>query len=218
MSTYFDQWIDISVTLCDGMVHWPGDPPVRIERVQDLAKGDSHTLSQLTMGSHSGTHVDAPAHFLKGAAAVDELDPGVLLGPARVVEIDDMESIKPEELVRHRLRKGERILFKTHNSALWKERTEFNKDFVYITVEAASYLAERDISAVGVDYLSVGGYHKDGGEVHRTLLGAGIWIIEGLDLSGVSAGRYQLACLPLKIGGGDGAPARAVLRRLPGRK
>jgi arylformamidase len=207
-------WIDISVSLRDGMTHWPGDPPVRIERVQDLERGDSHSLSLLTLGSHSGTHIDSPAHFLKGAATVDKIPLKLMLGPARVIEIADTESIKPEELSRHRLRRGERVLFKTVNSALWHRTNQFSEDFVYITAEAARYLALRGVAVIGVDYLSVSGYHRDGGEVHRILLGAGVWLIEGLDLSGTEAGRYELACLPLKIEGGDGAPARAAVRRL----
>ena len=208
------RWIDISVTIRDGMVHWPGDPPVRIERVQDLERGDSHSLSSLTLGSHSGTHVDAPAHFLKCAPAIDGMPLGMMLGPARVIEITDTESIKPEELMQHRLRRGERILFKTRNSTMWHQANDFSEDFVYITNEAAEYLVMRGVSVIGVDYLSVGGYHVDGGEVHRTLLGAGIWLIEGLDLSAIEAGKYELACLPLKIENGDGAPARAALRRI----
>ena len=207
-------WIDITVAIRDGMTHWPGDPPVRIERVQDLERGDSHSLSNLTMGSHSGTHIDAPAHFLKGAPSIDKMPPGVMLGPARVIEIADAESIKPEELSRYRFRRGERILFKTRNSALWHRSDKFVEDFVYLTAEAARYLAGRGLAVVGVDYLSVGGYHRDGAEVHRALLGAGIWLIEGLDLSAVEAGRYQLVCLPLKIENGDGAPARAALKRI----
>jgi arylformamidase len=165
------------------------------------------------MGSHSGTHVDAPAHFLKGGATVDRAPLGVLIGTARVIEITDAESIKPAELKRHRIRKGDRILFKTRNSAIWQTAGRFDEDFVYITAEGAKYLVEREVSVVGVDYLSVGGYHRDGSEVHRTLLGAGAWLIEGLDLSSVEAGRYDLICLPLKIKDGDGAPARVILRR-----
>ncbi|TFG46332.1 MAG: cyclase family protein [Dehalococcoidia bacterium] len=216
ISTKFsgNDWIDISLSLNNGMVQWPGDPPVRIERVQDLDKGDSHTLSRLTLGSHSGTHVDAPSHFLKGAPTISDLPPEVLLGTARVIEIEDRESIKPEELARHNLLNGERVLFKTYNSALWQQNNEFKEDFIYVTSEAANHIAERGVSVVGVDYLSVGGYKKDGSHVHRILLEAGIWIIEGINLSHVEPGIYQLVCLPLKITGGDGAPARAVLRKI----
>ncbi len=205
-------WIDISVTLSDGMIIWPGDPPVHIDRVQDLEKGDGHSLSNLSMGSHSGTHIDAPAHFLKGGTTIDRAPLDVLIGTARVIEITDAESIKPAELRRHRIRKGDRILFKTRNSATWHAVKHFVEDYVCITAEGAKYLAERGVSVVGVDYLSVGGYHRDCTEVHTILLGAGVWLIEGLDLSDARAGRYDLVCLPLKIKDGDGAPARAVVR------
>lgn len=208
-----NRWIDVSVDLSDGMVHWPGDPPVNIVRVQDLEQSDTHTLSRLTMGSHSGTHVDAPSHFLKGAASISDLAPDVLIGPARVIEIEHTEAINVDELRRHPLQPGERILFKTRNSALWQTTTQFEPDFVYITSESAEYLAQTGIKAIGVDYLSVGGYKRDGSQVHRTLLKAGIWLIEGLDLSYVGSGDYDLICLPLKIKHGDGAPARAVLRK-----
>ncbi len=206
-------WIDISLTLSDGMVIWPGDPPVRIDRAQDLEKGDSHSLSNLSMGSHSGTHIDAPAHFLKGGITIDQAPLDVLIGTARVIEIADAESIKPAELRQHRFRKGDRILFKTRNSASWRTARRFVDGFVYITAEGAKYLAEQGVSVIGVDYLSVGGYHRDGTEVHTILLGAGVWLIEGLDLSDARAGRYDLVCLPLKIKDGDGAPARAAVRR-----
>jgi arylformamidase len=205
------EWIDITVPLADGMVHWPDDPPVQIRRVQDLDKGDSHTLSLISMGSHCGTHVDSPAHYLEAGPTVDQAPLEIMLGPARVVEMTDVESIKPDELRSHDLRGIQRILFRTRNSAFWHQGNTFRQDYVYITIEAAAYLVECGVRVVGVDYLSVGGL-RDGAAVHRTLLGAGIWIIEGLDLSGAAAGDYELACLPLKIKGGDGAPARAVLR------
>ncbi|AKG53708.1 metal-dependent hydrolase [Dehalogenimonas sp. WBC-2] len=179
-----------------------------------MEKGDSCSTSQITLGSHSGTHVDAPGHYIKGAATVDQLA-GVLLGRARVIEIGDRECIRLEELRRHQLRRGERILFKTSNSALWSQSSAFYENYVYITAEAAQYIVDKGVAVIGVDYLSVGGYYHDGCEVHRILLNAGIWIIEGLDLSAVGAGSYDLACLPLKIYKGDGAPARAVIRRRP---
>ncbi|MDV2989904.1 MAG: cyclase family protein [Dehalogenimonas sp.] len=211
-NTSSNRWIDISVELSEGMVHWPGDPAINIVRVQDLDKGDSHTLSNLTMGSHSGTHVDAPAHFIKGAPSISDLMPDVLIGPARVIEITDDHSVNVEELRRHQFQTGERILFKTSNSAFWHDSTRFEPDFVHFTVDSAAYLAQTGISVIGVDYLSVGGYQQNGSQVHRLLLEAGIWLIEGLDLSPVGAGKYDLICLPLKIKHGDGAPARAVLR------
>ena len=211
-------WIDISVPLKSGMVHWPGDPGVKIERVRDVEKGDRNTLSEVCMGAHTGTHMDAPLHFVRGGAGIDQLPLDVAMGRARVIEIEDGESIKVEELQKHDIRRDERILFKTRNSShVWRE-ADFVEDFVYMSIEAARLLVERGVSLIGVDYLSVGGYKKDGSEVHQTLLQAGIWLIEGLDLSKVSAGEYDLVCLPLKIVDGDGAPARAVVKPLSSRK
>jgi arylformamidase len=205
-------WIDVSVPLRTGMVHWPGDPPVTIERVMDMARGDDVTVSAIDMGAHTGTHVDAPFHFLPDAPSLDALDPEAMVGPARVIGIDDDVAIQPDELARHELRPGDRVLFKTANSDRCWTTDEFVEDFVYITEDAAAVLAALPVRLVGIDYLSVGGFHADGAEIHRRLLGAGVWIVEGLDLRGVEPGAYDLVCLPLRLAGGDGAPARALLR------
>jgi arylformamidase len=206
--------IDISVPLKDGMVHWPGDPGVRIRKVKEIGGTHSSDLSLLSMGSHTGTHMDAPAHFLKGGLGVDRLPLETVIGPARVIPIRNPEEIRIEELRPHRIRRGERILFKTRNSARCWKTNSFVRDFVHLTAESARYLAVLRPACVGVDYLSVGGYKKDGAQVHRALLKTGIWIIEGLNLRNARPGRYELICLPLKIARGDGAPARAVLRKL----
>lgn len=204
-------WIDITVPLQDGMVHWPSDPPVRIKRVLDIERGDSHTLSEISMGSHTGTHIDAPLHFIKGGMGIDQMPLDVAIGRARVLEIEDAESIKPAELAQYGIRQGERILFKTRNSASLWQMDRFVKDFVFVSDEAADFLANRRVKVVGVDYLSVGAF-QGGSYPHRVLLGAGIWIIEGLDLSQVESGKYDLICLPLKLDKGDGAPARAIVK------
>lgn len=204
-------WIDISVSLRDGMVHWPGDPPVNIRRVSDVARGDSHTLSQISMGSHTGTHIDAPLHFIKGGRPVSRMPFAAAIGRVRIIEIKDNESIKLTEIEPHGIRRGERIIFKTRNSVLW-QNGRFFEDFVFMSNDAADYLAGRRVKLVGVDYLSVGSYKAGGGYPHRVLLGADIWLIEGLDLSRVTPGKYDLVCLPLKLENGDGAPARAVIR------
>jgi arylformamidase len=211
-------WIDISVPIESGMVHWPSDPEVRIERIKDVEKGDSNTLSEICMSAHAGTHMDAPLHFVRGGKGIDQMPPDVSLGRARIIEIDDVESIKVVELHKHGINRNERILFKTKNSSHVWHNTDFVEDFVNISKEAAAYLVECGVMLIGIDYLSVGGYKKDGSKVHQTLLGAGIWLIEGLDLSKVAAGEYELVCLPLKIVDGDGAPARAVVRPLAGSK
>ena len=210
------EWTDISVPLRSSMVHWPGDPPVVIERISGEGQGDTAAVSTLSLVSHSGTHIDAPAHYLPNGTSVDLMPPEITVGKVRVIEIKDRHSIKPEELIPHRIQKDERILFKTNNSQRVWHTDEFIEDYIYITVEAAQLLAELGIKMVGIDCLSVGGYQDDGDATHRILLENGIWIIEGLDLSPVQPGEYELICLPLNIYKGDGAPARAIIRPLSG--
>ena len=205
-------WFDISLPLHNSMVHWPEDPPFHIERVHEMARGDPNNLSVISMSAHSGTHIDAPLHFLQQGIGIDRMPLATTIGRARVIEIHDKESIKPRDLIPHRIRHGERILFKTRNSSRFWQTDSFVKEFVFISGRAALYLAKRRVKVIGIDYLSVGGFKKNGAEVHRILLESGIWIIEGLDLSGVSPGRYDMICLPLKISEGEGAPARAILR------
>ena len=205
------RWVDISVPLRNGMVRWPSDPPVRVRPVKRMARGDSSDVAHLSMGSHTGTHMDAPAHFLRGGRPIDRMPLSAVIGPARVIGIRHPRKILVEELRQSRIRRGERVLFKTRNSSVCWRTARFRKGFVHLPAESARYLAKRGVRAVGVDYLSVGGWRADGAETHRVLLRAGAWIIEGLDLSRVRPGRYRLICLPLRIHRGDGAPARAVL-------
>ncbi len=207
-----EDWIDVSVPLRTGMVHWPDDPPVSIERVLDIERGDVAIVSRLSMSAHTGTHMDAPLHFFLTGRSIDTMPLTATLGRARVIEIRDPESIKPEDLRPYQIQRSERVLFKTRNSARCWQTDDFVEDFVYISQEAARYLATQQVQTVGVDYLSVGGFFRDGVETHHALLEAGIWIIEGLNLSSVAPGIYELVCLPLKIEGSDGAPARAILR------
>jgi len=206
-------WIDISVPVQAGMVHWPGDPEVKIHRVKSIEAGSSANLTHLDMGAHTGTHMDAPLHFLRDGEAMEKAPLDVLIGPCRVLQIHDPDVIRPEELRLYNLKKGERILFKTRNSDVCWSNRDFMTDFVHIGRDAAQYIADSGVRLVGVDYLSVGGYKKDGAETHRILLGARIWLVEGLNLSEIEPGKYDLICLPLKLVGSDGAPARAVLRR-----
>lgn len=209
-------WIDISVPLRSGMVHWPGDPPPSMDRALDMDAGDVCNARVLHMSAHTGTHMDAPLHFVRDGMSIDQMPLDATVGVARVIAIQDPDTIGRRELELFDIRKGERLLFKTSNSAhCWKCRY-FLKEFVHVNAEGARYLVDRGVSAIGVDYLSVGAYKADGVETHQILLGAGVWIVEGLDLSAVAPGTYELLCLPLKIAGGDGAPARAFLRSLPG--
>ena len=179
----------------------------------DIERGDVANVSTISLGSHTGTHMDAPIHFVRGGEGIDRMPLDATMGLARVIEIQDPNSINPDELDARGIGRGERVLFKTRNSSLAWWTRDFIEDFVYVSREAARYLAERGVRTVGVDYLSVGGFYADGVETHQALLGAGIWVIEGLDLSGVEPGEHELICLPLKVEGGDGAPARALLRK-----
>jgi len=201
------QWLDVSVPIYTGMVHFPDNPSIEIHRLKDVEKGDICTVSRLTMGTHTGTHIDAPIHFLPGGTGAEEVPLDNLIGPARVIEIKDSDAVNAEELRAHNLGARERLLFKTSNSARCWTTSEFVHDSVTIAEDAASYLAGLGTLTVGIDYLSAGSP-----ETHRILLGAGVVIVEGLNLTGISQGRYELLCLPLKISGGDGALARAVLR------
>jgi arylformamidase len=204
------KWIDITLTIKSGMVHWPRDPVVRISRRQNMDKGDINNVSLISMGAHTGTHIDAPLHFIAGGESLEKMPFNATIGKARVLAIKERRCIRPEELIPYRIKRQERIIFKTANSNYW-ERGKFIKNFVYISAEAAEYLVSRGARTVGIDYLSVGGYHKESAQTHRILLEAGIWIIEGLNLKGVKPGDYDLICLPLKILNSDGAPARAVI-------
>ena len=195
------------------MVVWPGDSPVQVERVLSLDRGDAFNLTQCSFTAHTGTHMDAPRHFLAQGAPMDALELEAVLGPCRVIGIRDPEAVRPNELPGD-LRRGERILLKTDNSRQHVHSGRFAEDFVYISREAAEMLAAAGVRTVGIDYLSVGGFSRDLAETHLALLGAGVWIIEGLDLSGVEPGDYELACLPIRLVGADGAPARAALRKL----
>jgi arylformamidase len=202
-------WLDVSVPIYAGMVHFPDNPSIEIDTITHVERGDLCTLSRITMGSHTGTHIDAPIHFLPGGTGADEVPLERLIGPARVIEIKDPLAVTAAELRVHDVDDGERLLFKTSNSERCWKTSQFVPDSVSIAEDAALYLANLNTLAVGIDYLSAGSP-----ETHRTLLGAGIVIVEGLNLTGVSQGRYELLCLPLKIPGGDGALARALLKPL----
>jgi arylformamidase len=203
---------DISLPISKSIVVWPGDPPVRITQPLHLDRGDEATVSHLDMGAHTGTHVDAPAHFIRGGSGVDVLDLNVLVGPALVVHALEVDALSAEVLAALPIPPGtERVLFRTRNSELWaRGEREFQEDFVAITGDGARWLIERGIRLVGIDYLSVAPF-DDVTPTHQALLWAGIVPLEGLNLSNVDPGTYQLACLPLKIAGADGAPARAIL-------
>lgn len=202
-------WIDVSVPIRTGMVTWPGDPAVEV-RADPPEGPDDAQVSRLRFGSHTGTHVDAPLHFCRDGRGVDELPLDVAIGPAQVVAIDG-DAID-EAAVAGLGAPGARILFRTRNSAAWKTG-RFEPRFVGLTLGAAARLADARVALVGVDYLSIASPDASAAAVHRALLERGVWILEGLDLSAIDPGEHELVCLPLRLEGADGAPARAVLRR-----
>ena len=204
---------DITVPIRAGMPVYQGDPGVKIDSWSAFAKGDSSNVSILNFGAHTGTHVDAPAHFIEGARRIDALSLEVLIGPARVIRVGDEVSEIGAEFVRScDLQTVERVLFRTRNSGFWNEG--FRKDFTHLLPEAAQILVDQGVKLVGTDYLSIEKFQSGHHKTHLTLLSNSVVIVEGLNLSAVAAGDYELICLPLKIGdgAGDGAPARAVLR------
>jgi arylformamidase len=208
---------DVTVSISETLPVWPGDPRVQIEPLSRIVKGDPANVSHLHMTTHTGTHVDAPYHFVQQGLTVDKLPLDVLIGPAFVAEIDVPQGSKIGvwELARlHFPRDVARLLIKTKNSYLWEDKViEFERNFCHLAPHTAEWLVKEGIRLVGVDYLSVEGYGPADFRVHHTLLEAGVVIVEGLDLSRVPEGPCQLVCLPLKIRGADGAPARVLVIR-----
>jgi arylformamidase len=209
---------DLSVPISSELPTYPGDPELKIHDWSSLANGDAANVSALCFGAHTGTHVDAPAHFIKGAKEVESLDLEALIGEAEVVQVPDDKLVIDEAFVRANCSpKTKRILFKTRNSAFWTEdKADFRTDFTYLDLGAAQWLVQRGVKLVGIDYLSIEKFHSQNHEVHRALLSHEVIILEGLNLAQVPAGKYELICLPLRLRShlGDGAPARAVLRTL----
>ena len=205
---------DISVPVMNGSVVYPGNPEVGIKPHSELSRGASSNLSLISFGSHTGTHVDAPSHFFEAGSTVDRLPLNVLIGPARVIAFGkDVMSVTAQHLQQESLQGAERVLIRTRNSTFVTDR-EFHPDFTYVAPDGAEYLAAIGVKLVGVDYYSVEQFHSGHHKTHRTLLERGIVIVEGLDLSAIAPGDYSFACLPLRLEGLDGAPARAVLMKL----
>lgn len=207
---------DVSVPLSGNLPTYPGDPGIQISDWASLEKGDAANVSSLHLGAHTGTHIDAPAHFIPGAAKLESLPLDVLIGEAEVVEVPEDKQVIDEEFVaNHCSQDCRRLLFKTRNSKFWSNSdAAFRKDYTYLSTEAARHLVSNGIRLVGIDYLSIEQFGETTHETHLTLLSNKVIIVEGLSLSDVPAGKYELICLPLRIRGGhgDGAPARVVLR------
>jgi arylformamidase len=206
---------DVSLVLRPNMITWPGEPAPRFDPLRRIARGDTANVTVITISDHAGTHVDPPIHFLEGGNTADKLPLDALVGPCAVVAFDGPGHVSGEWLDRAKLpARTERILFKTPNSARWSDQSaEFTRDFTTINASAARWCVEHGMKVVGIDYLSIEpqGPEKAGYPVHKTLLGAKVVIIEGLDLQGIVPGQYELVCAPIKLLGGDGAPARVFL-------
>jgi arylformamidase len=202
---------DVSVGISPQMPVWPGDPAVQLERVESIASGDNANVSRLACGVHTGTHVDAPLHFIDGAAPIESLSLKLLTGRAYVVNLPSARVIDEGTLEAAGLPpRTRRVLFRTRNSELWANEKTFQTSFVAVDASGARWLVKKGVQLIGVDYLSVAPYGQSK-ETHRILLEAGVVVIEGLDLSRVTQGRYSLYCLPLKLMGSDGSPARVIL-------
>jgi arylformamidase len=209
-------WIDATATLDPATTPvYEGDAPMKFEFLKDMRRGDPFTLSAFSLGAHSGTHIDAPMHFIRQGAPIDRVPLEPLIGPARVIDIPDaVQAIDAEELNRHEWRGVPRVLFRTRSSVRrWMRSPTFRRDFAYIAPDAAQQLADAGVALVGIDYISAEQFGAPAPRTHQILLGKGIPIVEGLLLENVPAGDYDLVVLPMKVGGHEGAPARAVLRR-----
>jgi arylformamidase len=210
-------WIDVTATLDSATTPvYEGDAPMSFRFLKDMRRGDGLTLSLYSLGAHSGTHVDAPMHFVADGMPINRIGLAALMGPARVIQIpDSVTVIDGAELNRHEWKGAARLLFRTRSTERgWMHSAVFHRDFTYIAPDAAQLLADAGVKLVGVDYLSAEQFGAAEPQTHRILLGKGIPIVEGLDLSQAPAGDYDLIVLPMKVGGHEGAPARAILRRL----
>jgi arylformamidase len=209
-------WIDATATLDPATTPvYEGNAPLKFDFVMDMRKGDALTLSAYSLGAHSGTHIDAPMHFVRDGVSIDRVPLEALIGPARVIDISDgVQSINAAELNRHGWRGAPRVIFRTRSALRgWMHSPTFHHDFAYIAPDAAQLLADAGVQLVGIDYLSAEQFGAPAPMTHRILLGKGIPIVEGLLLEDVLPGDYDLIVLPMKVGGHEGAPARAVLRK-----
>ena len=209
-------WIDATATLDPTTTPvYAGDAPMKFDFLKDMRKGDGFTLSAYSLGAHSGTHIDAPMHFIRDGAPIDRVPLEPLIGPARIIDIpDSVQSINAAELGKHDWKGVERVIFRTRSSLRgWMHSSTFHRDFAYVAPDAAQQLADAGVKLVGVDYISAEQFGAPAPLTHRTLLGKGIPIVEGFQLDSIPAGDYDLIVLPMKVGGHEGAPARAILRK-----
>ncbi len=210
-------WYDISVPLKQGMIILPIDPLApKIYRYSDVNLGAKVTMTMLEIISHTGTHIDAPLHFIPGGSTISDMPLDATVGPARVIGIKDQQRIKVSELEKHNIKKGERLLFKTRNSPASYEGPKFLEDYVYFDNDAAEYLVAKGVRLIGLDFITIGNFKDETSvtKTHTTFLNAGVYILEDCALGDVPSGDYELICLPLPVYHGDAAPCRAILRPL----
>jgi arylformamidase len=203
---------DATVLIREGMLTFPGDPPFKIDPFFSRAKGDPFDLALMSINTHLGTHVDPPAHYLDGGATVEQIPLEIMIGPGVVLDMAGRSRIDRQALEESDLQDHARILFKTDNSKLLSS-SEFHEQYTYLTEDAAAYLVEKGVRLVGTDYFSIEKYRNPAAPVHTTLLKAGVLIVETLNLLDIPAGPCEIYCLPLKIQGADGAPARVIIKR-----
>ncbi len=206
-------YYDITLTINERMPVYPGDDGYSRHRLKDMSNGDELNLSVIKMGAHTGTHIDAPFHFLNDGISVDKLDLDSLIGPVKVIKVQAIKEIMLKDIIHPLSNFPKRVIFKTVNSKLWN-KPFFEKEFVHLSQEVTEYLISEEVRLVGIDYLSIEKFHSPDHIVHKKLLDNNIIILEGLDLRKVKPGDYELICLPLKFEGSDGSPARVILRDL----
>ena len=204
---------DISLPISPQLVSWPGDPSPKFTNVLSIHNGNNCNVTKLEMGVHTGTHIDAPYHFIENGAKSDEIDLSILLGRCLVIEVLSDHIINLSDIECYKLENFDRVLFKTSNSNMWKiDTTVFHKNFISLSLDAANHLINGGIKLIGIDYLSIESFNSKTHKVHKKLLSSNVIILEGVDLSDVNAGVYELICLPIKLVGCDGSPVRAILK------
>jgi arylformamidase len=201
---------DATITLQEGMIRYPGDPSFKLQGLYRLANGDAFNLCEMSMATHTGTHVDPPAHYFDKGAGVDQIPLSTMVGPGIVLDMRGRPYVDRRALADSPLDGNRRVLLKTDNSPSLLQ-SEFRADYVYLTEDGATFLVEKGVQLIGIDYLSIEKYQSSGAPVHRTLLTAGVLIVEGINLVDVPPGPCKIYCLPLKIKDGDGSPARVLI-------
>ncbi|WP_116108208.1 cyclase family protein [Lewinella sp. IMCC34191] len=219
MAAWYEGWTDVTYPIFENMTGWPGQPKTDLETLSCIHCGDSAMVSVLHMSLHSGTHMDAPSHFLAQGVDISQAPFEVGMGPVRIANVTPRAEVTPEDLIAYEertrpLEKGERLILRTPNSdkANWLQQP-FDKEYHAIGPAAAHWISDKRLRLIGVDYLSVGPFHEGNPQTHRALLGAKVWIIEGVDLRRVKEGDYEMICLPLKISGGDASPIRILIKQ-----